>query len=66
MSKRIPMIDGWEYDALTKWHFVIKWCYKSGMRHWVKRKYRRRERHIAKIELRKQLKAINGDIDAEY
>lgn len=42
--KRIPMIDGDEQDALTKWRRYLHW--RSGERSRIKRKYRRRERRM--------------------
>ena len=49
--KRIPMISGDEYDALTKWHHVLKW--HAGERKRIKRSYRRWERRAAKRLLSK-------------
>ncbi len=49
MGRRIPMIDGDEYDALTKWRKVLH--FKAGARARIKRRYRRRERRIGKREI---------------
>ena len=43
MAKRIKMISGDEYDALTKWKRHIKW--RAGERKRIKRRYNKRDRH---------------------
>ena len=45
--KRIPMNNGDEYDALTKWKRFIKW--RSGQRKKIKRRYNKRERRLSSI-----------------
>lgn len=45
--KVIAMKGGDEYDALTRGGRRVR-IWKSGMRAWVKRKFRRRERHVTK------------------
>ncbi len=47
MGPRAKMKGGEEYDALTRWRRFRIW--KAGMRPWAKRKFRRRERHEAKL-----------------
>lgn len=42
MARRIPMIDGDEYDALTPWRKYIRW--RAGERRRIKRRYNRRDR----------------------
>lgn len=44
------MINGYEYDALTKWRRVMH--FKAGTRARIKRAYRRRERRKGKREAR--------------
>ena len=42
MARRIPMIDGDEYDALTPWRKYTRW--RAGERRRIKRRYNRRDR----------------------
>ncbi len=49
--RSLPMKGGDEYDALTRWRKVLDW--RAGERSWIKRKYRRRERHTARRFLQK-------------
>lgn len=49
--KRIPMIDGDEHDALTRWKKYIH--FRPGERKRIKRKYNKRERRKAKEQTRK-------------
>jgi hypothetical protein len=49
MGKRIPMKNGDELDALTKWKRWYNW--RAGQRKRIKRGYRRRERHLARLEI---------------
>ena len=46
MAKRIPLNSGDEYDALTRWRRVLYW--RAGQRAAIKRRYRRRERRLAR------------------
>ena len=46
MAKRIPMTNGDEYDALTRWRKVLTW--RAGERKKIKRRYNRRERRMGK------------------
>jgi hypothetical protein len=48
MKRFVPMTNGDEYDALTKWRKVFHW--KEGRRAYIKRSYRRRERKVLKAE----------------
>ena len=48
--RRIPMTNGDEYDALTRWRKVLIW--RAGERSAIKRRYRRRERHTARWSVR--------------
>lgn len=50
MAKRIPMKSGAEYDALTRWKKFLHWA--PGERKKIKQKYNRRERKLAKMEIR--------------
>lgn len=51
MSKRI--VKGWdEQDALTGWRRVYAHLQRAGATSAVKRRYRRRERHDAKRQVR--------------
>ena len=44
--RRIPMINGWEYDALTeRRRYLYFWHSKRSK---IKRNYRRRERQLSK------------------
>ncbi len=47
---RIPLRGGDEYDALTRWRKVLIW--RAGERARIKRRYRRRERHAARLAVR--------------
>lgn len=49
MTRRIPMTNGDEFDALTRWRHRLHW--KPGERSTIKRRYRRRERRQAKRAL---------------
>lgn len=42
----VPMRNGDEYDALTKWKSVFEW--RSGTRKWIKRGFNKRERQRAR------------------
>lgn len=46
MSHRIPMNDGDEYDALSKWKRLFRW--RPGKRKAVKKKYNKRFRKEVK------------------
>jgi chloramphenicol 3-O-phosphotransferase len=46
MGRRIPMISGDEWDALTRWRQYRRW--PAGVRAKVKRGYRRRERRAGR------------------
>ena len=48
-------IKGWdEEDAFTGWRHYLCYLQKAGARSYIKRKYRRRERHDAKAQIRKE------------
>lgn len=49
---RGPLISGDEQDAVTGWRRFLSW--RPGERAKIKRKIRRRERHKAKQEIRKE------------
>ena len=51
MGHRERMINGAEYDALTRWHHVAAWCGKPGARRAVKRQFNKRVRRRAGQEL---------------
>jgi len=53
MAKRIPFIDGYEQDYLTKWKRYIG--ARAGVRKYVKKKYNKRERRQVKSEIHKSL-----------
>lgn len=53
MAKRIPMIDGDEMDALTRWKKYLIW--RAGERKRIKTKYNRRERRQMRLALRASL-----------
>lgn len=55
MGKRIPFINGDEYDFLTKFYRSLCKKYKRLHRSFVKRNYRRRERRIGKVRLKEEL-----------
>lgn len=40
------MRSAWEYDAFTAWKRFCRW--RAGLRSAIKRKFRRRERQVAK------------------
>lgn len=48
-GRRIKLVDGDEFDALTKARHWFHW--RPGQRSRVKRRVRRRERHQAKVKL---------------
>ena len=50
MAKRIKMISGDEFDALTRWKKYLKW--RAGERKRIKRKYNRRERKQSRLTKR--------------
>lgn len=50
MGWRTRMIDGGEYDALTRMKRFLGW--KPGVRKGIKRKHNKRQRRIAKNRLR--------------
>lgn len=52
MGHRDRLIDGDEYDVVSKWRHVMCWCHKPGAKSRVKRKIRRRTRRQAKENLR--------------
>jgi hypothetical protein len=47
MGHRLQMIDGAEYDALTRGGRRVH-AFRAGRRAYIKRKYRRRERQFAR------------------
>lgn len=53
MGKRIPMVNGDEHDAINrKWRHRMAAFQRAGIRAKTKRRYRRRERRVARSELR--------------
>jgi hypothetical protein len=53
--RRVKLIDGDEYDALTRWRHLRFW--HPGQRRSVKRKVNRRERRTQRDDVREQLDA---------
>ena len=49
MARRIPLRNGDEFDAITRWRRYLYW--RAGERARIKRAYRRRERRVAKEEI---------------
>lgn len=50
--RRIPMKTADEYDCLTPWRKYYVYLQRPGAADKVKRRYRRRERRLAKKEIR--------------
>lgn len=53
MGRRLPMISGDEYDALTGWRRVLCVFQRARVRAKTKRRFRRRERRVAREEVRR-------------
>ena len=53
MGRRIPMVSGDEYDALTGWRRVMSFRGMRSCRAAIKRRFRRRERRVAREEVRR-------------
>ena len=49
----IPMVNGDEHDALTRWRHFLHW--KPGQRKVAKRSYVRRLRAVSKQEMRQDM-----------
>lgn len=53
MGRRIPLANGDEQDVFTRWRHYLVCCKRPGYCAKVKRSYRRRERAVARAELRR-------------
>lgn len=53
MGARLIPLNGDEEDALTSWRSVYCYLDRPGVVSSIKRRYRRRERRVAKADLRK-------------
>jgi len=58
-AHRIPMIDGDEMDALTRWHKYLHW--EPGERKRIKRQYNRRQRRALKERTQHELDRALAD-----
>lgn len=56
MEQRIPLKDGTEYDAFSRWRRVMGW--KAGTLKAVKNAYRRRVRRGARKDIQDRLKEV--------
>ncbi|MBI5922335.1 MAG: hypothetical protein HY847_11910 [Betaproteobacteria bacterium] len=52
----IPMTNGDEYDALTRWRHFLHW--KPGTRKAIKRGYSRRQRTMGRTQLRRDVREL--------
>jgi hypothetical protein len=55
MGRRILMVSGDEYDALTGWRRVMSFRGMRSCRAAIKRRFRRRERRVAREEVRRAI-----------
>ncbi len=55
----VKMISGWEYDGLTKKGRTVH-KFKAGVRSYLKRRFRRRERHIYRRETHDNCNKVLG------
>lgn len=54
--RRIPLINADEQDVMSKWRHYLCWTQRAGATAGVKRRYRRRERAVAKRQLRQEVR----------
>jgi hypothetical protein len=59
--RRLPFKTGDEYDALTPARRFYAWTQRAGACAEVKRRYRRRERREALVELRRESRRTGDD-----
>lgn len=55
MGRRLPMISGDEHDAFSGWRKVLCVFQRARVRAKTKRRFRRRERRVAREEVRRAL-----------
>lgn len=53
MGRRIPMVSGDEHDAFSGWRRVLCVFQRARVRAKTKRRFRRRERRVAREEVRR-------------
>lgn len=55
MGNRQTIKSGDEYDVVSGWRKVMKWCDKPGVKKEVRKRLSKRARRESKDELKKQL-----------
>ena len=60
MEQRIPLKDGTEYDAFSRWRKVMGW--KAGTLKAVKNGYRRRQRRLQRRDIEVRLNEMMEEV----